>query len=78
MPLQGLQVGREEMGTEPGACPQTCQVFKHLRTVSADIGQETCVDKDPLKLVGFACAPSGFADTVSTCAARCPVSVNTK
>lgn len=29
-------MGREEARTEPGACPQTCHAFKHIRTVSAD------------------------------------------
>lgn len=35
------------------------------------------MDKDPLELVGFAHAPSGSADSVTTCAAYAAVSVNT-
>ncbi|XP_009464905.1 PREDICTED: guanine nucleotide-binding protein G(I)/G(S)/G(O) subunit gamma-11 [Nipponia nippon] len=34
------------------------------------------VDKGPLELVGFACAPSGSGDTVIACAACAPLSVS--
>lgn len=59
--------------TRAGVCPLACQVFEHLRTVSADTEQEMCVHKEAQEPQTFTCALSDSTDTLTACA---PVSVN--